>query len=43
LQPNAYIEPGFPKDVMPQNFASVLSKQQLDALVPFLKQGAKGS
>jgi len=33
--PNAYISPGFPKNVMPGNFGS-LPKSQLDALVNYL-------
>src|SRR5579864_2293779 len=36
VNPNAYIEPGFPKNVMPQTFGTALSKQQLDALVSYL-------
>ena len=37
--PNAYVEPGFPKSIMPGTFAS-LPKPQLDALVSYLS-GAK--
>ncbi len=33
--PNAYVSPGFPKNVMPGNFGS-LPKSQLDALVNYL-------
>ncbi len=33
--PNAYISPGFPKNVMPGNFGS-LPKSQLDALINYL-------
>jgi cytochrome c oxidase subunit 2 len=40
VNPNAYIQPGYPKNVMPQTFAS-LPKAQLDALVGFLTQGKK--
>jgi cytochrome c oxidase subunit 2 len=36
LSPNAYIEPGFPKNTMPTDFGSKLSKAQLDALVQYL-------
>ena len=35
VSPNAYVAPGFPKNVMPQTF-SQLPKTQLDALVQFL-------
>jgi len=37
--PNAYVQPGFPKNVMPP-FAS-LPKAQLDALVQYLIQSSK--
>jgi cytochrome c oxidase subunit II len=37
VKPNAYIEPGYPKNVMPQTFGQ-LPKAQLDALVQFLVQ-----
>jgi len=40
VSPNAYIQPGFPKNVMPQTFAS-LSKAQLDALVQYLISSSK--
>jgi cytochrome c oxidase subunit 2 len=40
VNPNAYVEPGFPKGVMPQTF-NTLPKSQLDALVSFLAKGAK--
>jgi cytochrome c oxidase subunit 2 len=39
--PNAYVEPGYPKGVMPPNFGTLLSKSQLDALVKFLAAGSK--
>ena len=35
VDPNAYIAPGFPKNVMPGNFGS-LPKDQLDALINYL-------
>jgi len=35
VNPNAYVAPGFPKNVMPQTF-SQLPKTQLDSLVQFL-------
>jgi cytochrome c oxidase subunit 2 len=40
VNPNAYVEPGFPKGLMPQTFAS-LPKPQLDALVKFLAGSKK--
>jgi cytochrome c oxidase subunit 2 len=43
LNPNAYIEPKFPKGLMPQNFGTKISKGDLDSLVQFLIQGSKGS
>ena len=42
VSPDAYIEKGFPKGVMPHTFAS-LPKDQLDALVQFLTQSSKGA
>ena len=41
VSPNAYIQPGYPKNVMPQTFGQALSKQQLDALVRYLIQAKK--
>jgi cytochrome c oxidase subunit 2 len=41
VNPNAYIQPGFPKNVMPQTFGQSLTKSQLDALVAFLVQSAQ--
>jgi cytochrome c551/c552 len=38
VQPDAYVQPGFPRGVMP-SFAS-LSKSQVDALVSFLTKGS---
>ena len=40
VDPNAYIEKGYPKGVMPENFKS-LPKSTLDALVAFLAASAK--
>jgi cytochrome c oxidase subunit 2 len=40
VNPNAYIEPGFPKGVMPQTFGQ-LPKAQLDALVAYLVASAR--
>jgi mono/diheme cytochrome c family protein len=39
--PSAYVEPGFPDNVMPKTFASSLSKPQLDALVSYLVDSSK--
>jgi len=36
VKPNAYISPGYPKGVMPQTFATKLSKKQLANLVAFI-------
>ena len=36
LDPNAYIVPGFPADVMPQNFPQILTSADVDTLVNFL-------
>ena len=41
VDPNAYIQPGYPKGVMPQTFGQTLSKTQLDSLVTFLVQSAQ--
>ncbi len=40
VDPNAYIAPGYPKNVMPTTFAQ-LPKQQLDALVQYLVQSSQ--
>ena len=40
VSPNAYIAPGYPKNVMPETFGS-LPKQQVDALVQYLVQSSK--
>jgi len=42
VNPDAYIETGFPKGVMPHTFAS-LPKDQLDALVKYLIDSSKGA
>ena len=39
VDPNAYISPGFPKGVMPGNFASTLSAAKIDALVSYITGG----
>ena len=41
VSPNAYVEKGFPKGVMPKNFGTILAKQQLSTLVQFLVASAK--
>jgi cytochrome c oxidase subunit 2 len=41
VDPNAYIQPSYPKGVMPENFGHLLTKEQLDALVTFLVQSAR--
>jgi cytochrome c oxidase subunit 2 len=41
VDPNAYVEPHYPKNVMPQTFGKSLSKQQLDALVQYLINSSK--
>jgi cytochrome c oxidase subunit 2 len=41
VDPEKYIQPGFPKGVMPPTFGSQLSKTQLDSLVQFLVQSAQ--
>jgi cytochrome c oxidase subunit 2 len=39
--PNAFIEKGFPKDVMPQDFKTRLGPAKVDALVKYLLQAGK--
>jgi len=41
VKPDAYIQPGYPKGVMPANFGHLLTKEQLDSLVAFLVQSAQ--
>jgi cytochrome c oxidase subunit 2 len=41
VDPNAYIQPGYRKNIMPANFGQSLNKTQLDALVAFLVQSAQ--
>jgi cytochrome c oxidase subunit II len=40
VDPNAKITKGYPGNVMPPNFAQMLSTQQIDGLVAYLKQQA---
>ena len=42
VDPNAYIEKGYPANVMPPTFKS-LPKEQLDALVQYLISGSGGA
>lgn len=39
VSPNAYIAPGYPKSIMPENFASTLGAKKVDDLVAFLTAG----
>jgi len=41
VDPNAYVAPGYPQNVMPQSFGSSLSARQLDALVSYLVDSSK--
>jgi cytochrome c oxidase subunit 2 len=41
VAPNAFVEKGYPKNVMPQTFGKTLSKAQIDALVNYLARVAK--
>ena len=41
VDPNAYVQSGYSKGVMPQNFGTALSKTQLTALVTFLVQSSQ--
>jgi cytochrome c oxidase subunit II len=41
VDPNKYIQPGYPKNVMPPNFGTALSTVQLNALVQFLVSSSK--
>jgi cytochrome c oxidase subunit II len=41
VDPNAYIQKGYPKNVMPGTFGKALSKQQLDSLVQYLISSSK--
>jgi cytochrome c oxidase subunit II len=42
VNPNAYIEPGFPKGTMPQTFGQTIAKPALDTLVQYLIHSSKG-
>ncbi|MFN2629658.1 MAG: cytochrome c oxidase subunit II [Gaiellaceae bacterium] len=41
VKPSAYVQKGFPDNVMPKMYGSALSKQQLDALVQYLVSSSK--
>jgi cytochrome c oxidase subunit II len=41
VNPDAYIQPGYPKGVMPPDFAQKLNPGQLDAVVTFLVQSSQ--
>ena len=41
VDPNAYVQPGYSKNVMPPTFGKSLSKPQLDALVQYLVSSSK--
>jgi cytochrome c oxidase subunit 2 len=42
VDPNAFIQPGYQKDIMPPDFGSKLSAAQIDALVKYLSDVTKG-
>jgi cytochrome c oxidase subunit 2 len=42
VDPGAYVEKGYPPGVMPTDFGTKLTKQELDALVQYLVKGSKG-
>ncbi len=42
VDPNAYIEPGFPKGIMPPDFGQRLSRAQLYVLVKYLVSAGGG-
>ena len=42
VKPDAYIEKGYPPNVMPKTFGSSLSSKQLDALVKYLVASTRG-
>ena len=42
VKPDAYVEKGYPANVMPKNFAS-LPKEQLDSLVTYLVESSQGA
>ena len=42
VKPDAYVEKGYPPNVMPKTFGSSLSSKQLDALVKYLVASTRG-
>jgi cytochrome c oxidase subunit 2 len=42
VNPNAYIQPGYQKDIMPPTFGKTLQPAQIDALVKYLSDVTKG-
>jgi cytochrome c oxidase subunit II len=42
VDPGAYVEPGYPNGVMPQNFGATIKKPNLDTLVQYLVESSKG-
>jgi hypothetical protein len=42
VDPNAEIAKGYPADVMPQNFGTTLSQDEISALVQYLVQSTSG-
>ncbi|MDQ5822164.1 MAG: cytochrome c oxidase subunit II [Actinomycetota bacterium] len=43
VKPDAYVQKGYPPNVMPKTYASSLSSKQLDALVQYLVSASKAS
>jgi len=43
VTPNAYIQPGFAKGIMPQNFGTTIPPDQLNTLVQYLIASSKGA
>ncbi len=43
VTPNSYIQPGFAKGIMPQNFGSTIPADQLASLVQYLIASSKGA
>ena len=42
VNPNAFIEKGFPPNTMPENYGETLSPDEIDALVAYLEQSVNG-
>ena len=43
VDPNAFIEKGYQKNVMPPTFGKTLQPAQIDALVKYLSEVTKGA